>query len=124
MSGVCICETDADGHCPSCRRIMSEGLKAVGDLMKEYQDKMEVAVKLFSADGRCDECARRYADWAMAGYFKTLADADVPKEVVDAGFKSLTRLLMGLGVTAFPLTLKAYKEICWGKGWNDSDLFH
>lgn len=119
---VCICELDADGHCAKCQKTMGDAIRKVGESLLEYQEKIKGSVAGFG-DARCGGCAARYADWAIARHMETIGKLDTPKEFIDATFKTITRLFMGLGVAAFPLTLKAYKEVCWARGWPEDDLF-
>lgn len=83
---------------------------------------MAAGERVFGSEA-CNECGRRYADLAMARVLQELGTVEMPKESWNATFKALTGVLMGLGVASFPLSLKAYKEACWAKGWNEGDVF-
>lgn len=123
MADVCICELNQDGHCSPCQTKIGDGIQNFMKLFHEYQVQVQEAVSVFAGGDKCSECARRYTDWAMANVLKEFAKADSPKEFFGASFNSMSRMFMGLGVTAFPLSLKAYKETCWVKGWDENEIF-
>jgi len=121
-SGPCHCDQDEDGHCSNCKEAMASGIREFGLVFKEFQDKVDSLKGIFGRE-KCDECGKRYADWAMSLVFEEFGKADTPKESVDGTFKAMIRIFMGVGISSFPLSLKTYKEICWRNGWNESHIF-
>lgn len=121
---ICLCPKDADGQCPSCRDGIIESCKCTIVVFTKFFEDNQKAERDFreslskcnaSVDERCSPCTDQYIDLGISKLISGLADVEVPiaKAVMDAFKKSS----ISRGITAMPLTDKAWLDLCASKGW-------
>lgn len=118
----CFCPVDQDGHCASCKSEVVDHCKKIVSILTEYCSQMETILSAFQArlgdmerHPSCGGCTERYADLGVSELVPALKDSTefVARTIVEG----LRQAFAKKGITATPLTLKAWSEICARNGW-------
>ncbi len=108
----CSCELDEDSACKKCPNNLWEAMTVL------VTSNIAIAKASQYLHDMCGSCHKRYIDYAVARMLpmaaKTLDRSGVLL-LVKMQFKTAK-----LGNLKLPLTIKAWKDVCAEKGWNDA----
>lgn len=130
----CSCEKDVDGQCAACRVEIVRGTAIFGNVLREFIESVEsfraeldrkVAELRVELDRKvedvrnkevCRQCSKRYADLGIAKMLLSMkgVDRSVLQYILNGTVKGLKKWSL-----KWPLTEKAWKDICAQNGWKE-----
>ena len=123
----CKCRLDQDGECDACKKLaLTAGVRLktiVGEFMQKFKEveaefarrieeakeEMVASGEAFGPVGACERCGDKYVDFACSKMVESLGKEDA--QFGTAFIKNLQKKFKDRGVTKFPLTTKAWKDI-------------
>jgi len=115
----CSCLLTSDSECPVCRGRIFKAFLDAGLLYRKFIEDMNALVERLKGTCACDDCARRYIDPAIANLLANVL-AEAPNRDLAAKMMQWSiSMIHGMGIAAIPQTLKAWKELCWRRGWSE-----
>lgn len=120
----CECPKDADGQCSACRNDTLAGCKAMVEVFSKFMEGAERIERELKEgtekvrpllDDTCSVCLDQYVDLGISKLILGFPGSEdwMPRGVL----KGIKKVFADKGITAMPLTDKAWAALCASNGW-------
>ncbi len=116
----CFCEKDTDGECPPCRTGIQAAAQEITEVNLRASADLSRCVEKLQA--LCDGCGDKYLDFAISkvilGFVESGLVGGFGRPLTLAMVLQWREMLKARGITAAPLIMKVWEEICAKEGWD------
>lgn len=115
----CSCPVNDDGDCVRCRGKIYRVFFEAAESHRKYLE--EIDGMMGQVRDVCQDCGLRYMDGSIAHLLDSVLEKSPDRDLALKMMQWAMATLHGIGISAIPQTLKAWKDLCRRKGW-DEDL--